>query len=197
MALAKTGETTLYAINSIASNGNDRGTALDVSADYEGAVRILVGRSTGTAWTVPPIIRLEASFATSPDETQWALIDKFSPALGNAIGSTTVSGTASAGATTFVLTSNTNFASGNLLFLKNGTLANSEWRRGSLATSTYTTDAPLVFPQTGSSVLNQAEEFPLYILSLLGINKLRISVDNFGTGQAIIVKATIGAPTGI
>ncbi len=197
MALTKVTSVALYAIASTTSNSTSVGSAVDVSTYYGGDVRIRMGRGTGSAFTATPVIRLEGSYKTSPTANDWAVLAQFSPALGASIGSQAVSGTEAAGQTVVSLAAGTNFAGGDYVFFHNGTIANSEWCRViSLATADLTIEEGLVSAQTGATCRNQAEQYHAS-LDLTSIEKLRVVVDGHGTGQAVIVEATMGAVSGL
>lgn len=193
MALTKVTDTVLYAMASTPSNTVDEGSALDVSTYYEGDIGIQVGRGTGTAFTVAPKILLQKTFKTSPTADDWVTEMCWQPALGASIGSQAVSGTEAAAQTVVTLAAGTNFAAGDYVFFHNTTLANSEWCRvQSVSGADLTLSEGIVNAQTGATCRDQAEEWS-YNMSLLGVQKLRIVVDGAGSGQAVIVRARLGA----
>jgi hypothetical protein len=199
MALTKGADRTLYAIASTASNDATNGTALDVSDVYNAGVRIRMGRGTGTAFTVAPTIRLQVTGKTSPTENDWATIAAYSPQLGTSVASQAVSGTVSAGATTFGVAASTNFAAGDCLFLHNTTIANSEFvRLKSISGTTITPIAALVNAQTGSTCRDQSEEYSMGFVDFTPYQKARLQVDGSGSGQAVVVEAAlVGVVTGL
>jgi hypothetical protein len=189
VALTKTGETTVYAIADTASNTVSLGTALDVSTYYAGYLRIRLGRSSATAFTVGPRIRIEGTGETgTPTAQQWTVLASFQMAVGASIGSQAVSGTEAAGQTTITLAAATNFAASDYVFFHNTTLANSEWARVvSVSGSDIVIEEGIVNAQTGATARDQAEHYPCQ-LDLIAINKLRIVVDNSGTGQSVVAQ---------
>jgi hypothetical protein len=198
VALTKSGKVSLYAITSVTSNTVSVGSAVDVSTYYGATVRVRMGRGTGSAFTTAPIARIEGSYvASSPTADDWIELCSFQAALGASIGSQAVSGTSNAADTTLLLAANTNFASGDYIFIQNGTLANSEWKHCvGLSTNTFTLQEALINAQTSSNVRNQAE---IYVasLDLTGINNLRMVVNAYGSGQAAIYQAIMGAVSGL
>lgn len=193
MALTKVTSVALYAIASTASNSASVGSAVDVSTYYGGDVRIRMGRGTGSPFTTAPIIRLEGTYKTSTDADSWAVLAQFSPLVGASIGSQAVSGTEAAGQTVVSLAAGTNFGAGDYVFFHNTTIANSEWSRVvSIATADLTLEEAIVRAQTGATCRNQAEQYHAS-LDLTSIEKLRICVNGYGSGQAVIVDATMGA----
>jgi hypothetical protein len=200
MALTKTGQTTLYAIASTASNAITVGSTLDVSTYYGAMIRIRMGRGTATAFTASPIFRLEGSGVASGSvaANDWVTLSAVSPNVGATIGSQAVSGTSSAGDGTLLLAAGTNFAADNFIFIHNTTIANSEWKHvTSISSATLTLQDNLVRAQTSATARNQAEEFSL-VVDLTGVNSLRLVVDGAtGTGQAVIVEAVINPNTGL
>lgn len=197
MALTKITSASLLTIVSTAPNAVTIGAAVDVSTYYGVDVKIRVGRGTGTAFTVPPIIRIEGSYLASPTANDWISLAEFSPALGASIGSTAVSGTEAAGQTVVSLTSATNFTAGDYIFFHNTTIANSEWSRiVSVATNDITIEEGLVFAQTGATARDQAEQFRA-TLDVTSIQKIRLVVNGAGSGQAVIVAAELAAVSGL
>lgn len=200
MALTKSGQQTLYAIASTASNAISVGATLDVNLYYGGMIRLRMGRATGTAFTTAPIFRIEASgvIAASVAADQWVTIASFTPAIGVNLGSQAVSGTSNAGDGTLLLAGNTNFTADDFIFIHNTTIANSEWKHvTSISANTLTLQDNLVRAQTGSTARDQAEEYAAFV-DLTGINSLRVVVDGATqTGQAVIVEAVLNAVSGL
>lgn len=200
MSLAKDSAwTTLFAITNVGSNTISTGSAVDVSTYYEVGIGILFGRTSGTALSVQPKIRLQFTGKnSSPGVNDWVTFATFTPAVGASIGAQAVSGTASAAATSVTLAAGTNFAAGNFVFFLNSTLANSDWSRvQSISSATLTLGEGIVNAQTGSTCYSQAEEYAVDSLSVLGMSKIRVQVDNSGTGQGIVVWARITGTTGL
>lgn len=197
MTLTKPGQATLYAIASTASNSRSVGSALDVSTYYLGAFRIRMGRGTGTAFTTPPIVRVEGTSQATPDADDWGVLAQFSPAAGASIGSQAVSGTEAAGQTVVTLAAATNFAAGDYVFFHNTTIENSEWCRIlSMSGADATLEEALVRAQTGATCRDQAEQYT-GLLDLTSISSLRLVVNAYGSGQAVIFQATIEPCTGV
>jgi len=197
MAVTKVTEVTLFAIASTASNSATYGTSVDVSTYYSCDIRIRMGRGTGTAFTTSPIIRVEIAYKTSPTANDWVSAAEFSPSVGASIASQAVSGTEAAGQTVVTLAAGTNFAAGDYVFFHNTTIANSEWSRVlSVSSADLTLEEAIVFAQTGATCRDQAEQYHA-LIDTTGIQKMRLVVDGYGTGQAVIVEAGMGAVTGL
>ena len=198
MALTKTDETTVYAIASTASNTVSIGTALDVSTYYAGHLRVRMGRGTGTAFTTPPICRIEGTAETGAETAnQWTVLAQFQAGIGASIGSQAVSGTEAAGQTTVTLAAGTNFAGGDYVFFHNTTLANSEWSRVvAVSGADLTLEEGIVNAQTGATARDQAEQYQCQ-LDLTGLNALRVVIDGRDTGQAVIYEVMGGFVSGL
>jgi hypothetical protein len=101
-----------------------------------------------------------------------------------------VSGTVAAGATAITVASTTNLAAGDLIFIDNGTIGNSEWARIksiSLNTSVTVEDA-LVNAATGCTIYDSAEIYaPVAIPE--GAARIRCVVDGSLFTQAFAVQA--------
>jgi hypothetical protein len=183
----------LQAIVSVASNSFNIGTALDVSTYYGGDLRIRMGRGTATAFTTSPVARVQASYLASPTANDWVTVAEFQPTVGVSVGSQAVSGTEAIGQTVVTLAAGTNFAAGDYVFFHNTTIANSEWCRvNSVSGADLTLQEALVFAQTGATCRDQAEEYHLS-LDLTSIQKIRLVVDGFGSGQASIWESALAA----
>lgn len=179
------------------SNTATYGSAVDVSTYYGADVRIRMGRGTGTAFTTSPIARLQATYKTSPTANDWVTVAEFQPAVGASIGSQAVSGTEAIGQTVITLAAGTNFAAGDYVFFHNGTIGNSEWSRVlSVSGADITVEEAIVFAQTGATCRDQAEEYHL-LLDLTSIQKIRLVIDSYGSGQASIWESGLGAVTAL
>lgn len=195
MALTKVTEVTLYAIASTASNSASVGAAVDVSTYYEADIRIRLGRGTGIAFTAAPVIRLQKTYKTSPTANDWVDEARYIPAVGASVASQALGGTEAVGQTTITLAAITNFAAGDFVFFQHSTIANSEWKRVlSASGSDIVVMDGLVFEQTAAASVcrDQAEEWTA-TMNLLSVQKIRIVVDGYGTGQAVVVEAGMGA----
>ncbi len=194
MALTKTDETTVYAIALTASNSvSISNPIIDVADKYAGHFRVRLGRGTGSAFTTPPIVRIEGSAETgTPTANQWAVLAQFQMSVGASLGSQAVSGTEAAGQTVVSLAAGTNFAAGDYVFFHNTTIGNSEWARViAVSGADITLEEGLVNAQTGATVRDQAEQYQAY-LDLLGINKIRVVVDGNSSGQAVVCEVVAG-----
>lgn len=193
MTLTKVTEATLQAIVSTTSNLVNIGSAVDVAAYYSGDFRLRMGRATSSAFTVGPKYRVEGTYKVSPTDNEWITLAEFQSMLGVSIASSAVSGTEAIGQTVVSVTSGTNFTADDFVFFHNTTLGNSEWKHiVSVATNDLTVQDPLVFVQTGATARDQAEEYH-FLLDLTGIQKIRLIVNNAGTGQAVICECGFGA----
>lgn len=198
MALSKVANTAFYAITSVASNTVSVGSAVNVSTYYAVQVRIRVGRATGTAFTTAPEIRIEGTAASSPTNDDWVVITSFTPAVGASIASQTLTVAGTSGATALTVALGTNFAANDFIFVHNTTLAQSEWRHlTSVNTSTLNMWDGLVNAQSsGGVVRDQAEEYTA-LIDCTNLQQLRLVVNAYGTGQAVVVMADYGAVSGL
>ena len=157
--------------------------AVDVSRIEEGILDILFGRTATTAAGAGVIYIPQYS----PDASgnNWrdlhpGLVTQFA-----ACESEAVTGTVAAGATAITMSSTTNLTAGEWIYIKNGTLDNSEWRRiksVSASVSVTVTD-PIDNAQTSSTVYDLAENFTLWV-NLRGIRRLRVVADGSSFTQA-------------
>ena len=187
--LTKTPGTSLFAwqTSDIASAAIVIGSTASVTTALAAMVYCWLVRATGTAFTAGwPNIRIEGSAKSSGNDA-WIPLAQFQPAVGASIVNTSANGAITAGATTFTITSATNVAVGDLLFLGHTTtVANYEVVRVKAVSGTTITfeEACTNAHDNGCKVTDQAE---LYVaaIDLSGVTRIRAVVDNGGSGQAI------------
>lgn len=153
----KTASGTLLALQSVAASSVVVSSAVDVSTKMGGLAYVRFGRRSATAAGAGANIRLEASFATSGDNT-WFPFAVFTTAFA-ACESEAVSGTVSSGTNVITVASTTNLTAGDIIFIDNGTIANSEWGRikSIVANTSVTIEDNLVNAQTSSTLYDAAE----------------------------------------
>jgi len=96
-------------------------------AKFAASIFVYIGRQSGSAFTTGwPNIRISASPRASPANDAWVPLDVYRPSEGASIANTTLNGAILAGATSCVVTSATNIAAGDLLFLGDASSANWE-----------------------------------------------------------------------
>jgi hypothetical protein len=147
----------LLSLQSVAASSVVVGSAVDVSGKLGGLVYVRFGRRSATAAGAGANIRLEASYAASGDNT-WFPFFVYTTAFA-ACEAEAVTGTVAAGATVITVASTTNLAAGDLIFIDNGTIGNSEWARiKSIVTNTsVTVEDALVNAATSCTMYDAAE----------------------------------------
>jgi hypothetical protein len=186
--LTKTQGTSLLSLQSVASNTVVISSAVDVSTKLAGTVYIHFGRRATTALTTGMIFRIEESSKSSGDG-HWYPVATFQTAV-TAAESEAVSGTVNSGTNVITVASTSNLTAGDVIFIDNGTIANSEWGRiKSISSNTSVTiEDNLVNAQTGSTIYDQAEMF-VAKLDFTSTGRIRLVADGSGTGQATAVEA--------
>ena len=188
-APAKTANTSLLAMQSIATATATISSEVDVSTKIGAFVGIHYGHRTASA-TVGPIFRLEASYKTS-GAAHWFTIASYQP-LTVTSEAEAVSGTVAAGQNVITVASTTNLAAGSILFIDNGTIANSEIVRikSIVANTSVTAEDNLVNAQTGATLYSGAEIIS-WEVGLANVMRIRLVVDAYTgpTGQNIAVEA--------
>lgn len=189
----KTIQTALLSLQSVASAAVVKSSALATAGTLAAAVYIHFGRRIATALTVGAIIRIEGSAKDSGDG-HWFVLGgaQFITNIA-AVGSEAVSGTCSSGQAVIGMASTTGFAVRDIVFIDNGTIANSEWGRIKAvdANVSITLEDNLVNAQTGANVYAGAQFFSAPSLDLSGVKRLRAVVDNIGSGQAVAIEVEI------
>lgn len=192
----KTASLTLLALQSVAASSVAVGTAVDVSGKLGGLVYVRFGRRAATAAGAGVNIRLELSFAASGNNTWFPLAiltTNFAACEAEA-----VSGTVGSGTNVITVASTTNLVIGDLIYIDNGTIANSEWGRiKSLVTNTSVTiEDNLVNAQTGATLYNAAEIYTPIVIPE-GALRLRAVSDGSLFTQAHAIEVRYSTIDGI
>lgn len=183
----KTAATSVISLQSLASNTVVTSSAVDVSTKFGATIFIHFGHRTASALTSGVEFRVEASAKSSGDGFWWPLAS-FKTQV-TAAEAEAVSGTVSSGTNVITVASTTNLAVGDIIYIDNGTIGNSEWGRiKSVSTNTSVTiEDNLVNAQTGATIYDQAEMFVAQ-LDLTSVVRLRVVADGSNTGQATAIE---------
>ena len=187
---------TLFALASTAASSVALSSALDVSTAMGGLVYVRFGRRSATAAGAGVNIRLEASHATS-DDNSWYPFAQYVTAFA-ACEAEALTGTVAAAQAVLTLASTTNLTAGDLIFIDNGTIANSEWGRikSIVANTSVTIEDNLVNAQTGATIYDAAEIYtPAEIPA--GAMRIRLVADGSLFTQAFALEARYSLITGI
>ena len=182
--ITKSAGTSLLSLQSIASNTVIVGSAADVSTKLAATVFIHFGRRATTALTEGVEFRIEASAKSSGDGFWWPLaVFKTAIALAE---TEAVSGTVSAGTNIITVASTTNLVAGDIIFIDNTTIGNSEWGRikSIVANTSVTIEDNLANAQTGATIYDQAEMYAAQF-DLTAVTRIRVVADGRNTGQAV------------
>ncbi len=193
---SKTNAATLFALASTAASSVSLGTAVDVSTKMGGLVYVRFGRRSATAAGAGANIRLEASSSATLDNS-WNPFAIFTTAFA-ACEAEAVSGTVAAGATAITVASTTNLTAGDVIFIDNGTIGNSEWARIKTISGgvSVTVEDALVNAATGCTIYDAAEIYaPVAIPE--GAMRIRCVVDGSLFTQAFAVQALYSTIDGI
>lgn len=181
---------TLLSLQSVSSNTVVISSALDVSTKFSAWITIHFGRRATTALTEGLEFRIEGSSKSSGDG-HWHVLAAFKTLI-TAAESEAVSGTVASGTNVITVASTTNLTRGDMVYLDNSTIANSEWGRvkSISANTSITIEDNLVNAQTGSTIYDQGEMFNA-LIDLSAVTRLRLVADGSNTGQAVAVEAFI------
>ena len=188
--MAKTIGVSLLAWQDVAANVVVISAAIDVTLPRAIAFHASIARNGSVAYVANyPTLRLDASGKASGNDA-WIPLLSIQPAVGSAIAGTTLNGAVAAGATTCVVTSATNIAVGDRLFLGHTTTpANYELVRVSAISGTTVTfeEACTNAHDTAAVVTSQPESyFPA--LDVSTYSRVRAVIDNAGNTQALKVQ---------
>lgn len=163
------------------------GATIDVTSKWGITIHGSLGRLNGTAFTAGyPTFRCQLSGKNSGNDA-WVDVFPYTAAIGASIGNTTLNGSVSAGATSVVLTSGTNFNIGDLVFLGHTTdVTKYELVRVvNKVTNTITLlEACTYAHDTGAVATSQAERFTQFF-GTEGYANARVVIDNSNSGQGI------------
>jgi hypothetical protein len=198
MALIKTTETTVLPITHVAANGIVAGPLLDVADYYGGLLRIRMGRNTNAAFTVGPRVRVEVSPEPAPSAGDWFVYATFQMAIGLSVAVATFGVAEAAGQTVLTLSTSTNFAAGEYVFILDNTLGQGEWARiVSISGNDITIEEGTAFAHDASDLVYDQSEQYVCAVDLTAVNALRVVVDGAGSGQQVVCEVIGGFTSGI
>lgn len=186
----------LLSLQSVAASSVAVSSAVDVSTALGGLVYVRFGRRSATAAGAGANIRIECSKSSSGDNS-WFPIAVFTTAFA-ACEAEAVSGTVNSGTAVITVASTTNLTAGDLIFIDNGTIGNSEWGRikSIVANTSVTIEDNLVNAQTGATLYDSAEIYaPIMIPE--GAIRIRAVDDGSLYTQAHAIEVTYTLITGI
>jgi len=191
MAVITKSGASLIALQSIASNTVVISAVQDVSTKLAATVHIHFGRRVATALTAAMTFRVEGSSRTSGDGHWYTIFPIGTDIV--AVEAEALTGTVAAGQNVLTLASTTNLTVGDLIYIDNPTIGNSEWGRIKAVSvnTSVTIEDNLLFAQTGSTIYDGAHIFPPIGLDLSAVRRLRLVCDGSNTGQAVAVEADI------
>ena len=189
-APVKTANTTLLAMQSIATGVAVISSAVDVSTKIGAFIGIHYGHRSASS-TIGPIFRLEGTYkASGAGDAHWFVLASYQPLTITSEGEA-VSGTVAAGQNVITVASTTNLGAGAILFCDNSTIGNSEIVRikSIVANTSVTAEDNLVNAQTGATLYSGAEIIT-WDISLVTVQQIRFVVDTYTgpTGQNIAVE---------
>lgn len=186
--ITKTAGTSVLSLQSNAASTVLISSAQDVSTKLAAMIYVWFGRRSATAAGAGCNIRIEGSAESSGDKS-WAPLATFTTTFA-ACEAEAVSGTVNSGQKVITVASTTNLVIGDIIYIDNGTIGNSEWHRiKSIVTNTsVTVEDDLANAQTSSTIYDSAEIFTPVQLDLSAISRLRIVVDGASFTQAHAVK---------
>jgi len=187
---------TLYTLASTAASSVTVGAAVDVSTKMGGLVYVRFGRRSATDAGAGCNIRLEASSSATLNNS-WYPFAVFTTAFA-ACEAEAVSGVVAAGATAITVAATANLTAGDVIFIDNGTIGNSEWARikSIVADTSVTVEDALVNAATSCTIYDAAEIYaPVAIPE--GAYRIRCVVDASLFTQASAVQAMYSTIDGI
>jgi hypothetical protein len=155
----KTVQSPLLSLQSVAASTVVVGTPFDMTGKLGGIAYIRVGRRSATAAGAGADVRIEISSTASGDNS-WVPLP-YPTTTFAACEAEAVSGTVNAGTNVITVASTTNLTAGDMIYIDNGTIANSEWGiiKSISANVSVTIEDNLVNAQTGATLYDSAEKY--------------------------------------
>lgn len=156
---------------------------LDTTNILSTSITIHLGRTSTNVFQSGINFRIEASSATSGDG-YWFPVTIFTSALGTGTGSQNVNGTAAAGQKVIPIAATANFSVGDIVYIQNTTISNSEFGRIAVVTAntSITLEDNLRFSQPATSIVTSKSEMYYALIDTSAIERLRIVVDGTQPG---------------
>lgn len=184
----KTASVSVLALQSVAASTVLISSEVDVSTKHEATLYIRFGRRALTAAGAGVNIRIETSAETSGNG-HWNP-DAIVTTNFAAVESEAVSGTVGSGTNVITVASTTNLAAGDVIFIDNGTIGNSEWGRvkSIVANTSVTIEDNLVNAQTGATLYDAAEIYAPLTIPLQSKVRMRAVADGSLFTQAFAIE---------
>ena len=184
--ITKSGANAL-SLTAVTHPGNVKGTTLDVSTKLSATIDMFAARVEATANTNAGTFYVRTSAQASGDQ-DWATKFKFTMNSGTVPAGVALGANESIGDTVIELASTTGFVAGDLIYLKDGTLSESEFRyiRSLVANTSVTLFDGLTAAKTITTdfAWPEAEHFGVTI-DLTSVRRLRVDfVHELGTPAA-------------
>lgn len=179
----KTQNTSILSLQSVSGSSVVISSDVDVSGKLQATLFIRFGRQAAASGIAGANIRVEASYKSSGNNS-WVPLAIFTTNFA-AVSDEAVSGTVAAGATVITVSSTTGLTAGDLIFINNGTVGNSEWARikSIVSNTSVTVEDALVNAATGATIYDNAELF-ICQLDLSSIGRIRVVDDGSQFTQA-------------
>src|SRR6266478_1194699 len=192
--ITKTVGTSLLTLQTVSSNTVLIGSGVSVSTKLAATVFIHFGRESNTALTEGVFFRVEGR-ATTASTGQWYPLAT-AQSLIAAVTSQAVNGTCNASQGVIAMTATAGMSAdptstqGQIVFVMDSTLGNSEFQRVKTVTTntSITLEENLQNACTGGTVFPAAEMY-VFQLDLTAIDQIRVVVNANNTGQAVAVEA--------
>ena len=188
---SKTQGTSFVSLQSVAASSVLVGSAVDVSTVMGCSVFIHFGRRSATSAGAGVNIRIEASSKSSLNG-HWYPLAIYTTGFA-ACEAEAVSGTVNSGTNVITVASTANLTAGDLIYIDNGTIANSEWGRvkSIVSNTSITIEDNLLNAQTGATLYDSAEILPVFQFDLSSIGRIRLVADGSAFTQAFAIEAHI------
>ncbi len=179
----KTLQTPPLSLQSLATDTSVRSSVLTINTGLAATYFMRVGRNDTTTFTPRGVRFFVQAAGSDSTTTNWFTVAEYETELGSSVASTTVS-TGAGGSSTIDVPSASNIAAGDSLFVRNSTLASSEFVRVTKVNSTTLTLADVLDGGQGSSTVTGKAESFVCTIDTAAIRRLSVLVMN-NTGRTV------------
>lgn len=186
---SKTVGVSIFAWQDLANGNVLISSDIDVEDLFSAAFHVQLARRSGSAFNAGwPTVRIEAS-SDDAGTDNWIPIHEYVMSTGASIANTTLSSGLTAGNATCSVTSGTNIASKDFLFIEGDTDAGNEVLMvRSVASTTVNFEQNCAYSHSsGNAVTDQAEKY-IQRIDVSEFSRLRVVVNNAGSGQTVATR---------
>jgi hypothetical protein len=191
MAAVKTEGTSVLTLQAVAASAVVVSASIDVSTKLGGIVNLFFARTTLTAPAAGVTFRIEGLAVASGAAGDWVPLAQYTTGIAQCNAGTAIANSSTSGAVQTVTSGGASITAGQSFYIKDGTLANSEWAYClSSAATTITAQQTIAASHTTGNCYNQAERVSVPV-DLTALSHLRVVADGSQHNQAFDTKVLL------